>query len=118
MHDKVARYIIDNKQNLLIAVIVVLFAGILCVEELCAKKDPPPTPPPIIPPVSCNCYIPPFVASQAKPNILIILDNSNSMDENFYGGAVGSFSAVSKAEVARKVLRTLITETGRCCGSA
>ena len=111
MNDKFARYIIANKQILLIAFITVLFAGLLCMEELFARQDPPPTPPPIIPPVSCNCYIPPFVASQAKPNILVILDNSNSMDENFYGGAVGSFSAVSKSEVARTVLRTLITET-------
>jgi len=33
-----------------------------------------------------------FIAP-VKPNILIIVDNSNSMDEDFYGNAVGSFSS-------------------------
>jgi len=30
-----------------------------------------------------------------KPNVLIILDNSNSMDEDFYGNAVGSYATGS-----------------------
>ncbi|WP_456419431.1 pilus assembly protein [Thermovibrio sp.] len=52
--------------------------------------------------------IPPFLLGEVKPNVLIILDNSNSMDEDFYGEAVGSYSPASKSVVARKVLRTLI----------
>jgi len=94
-----------------IALLLVLAGGLFCLDELYAKKPPPPIPDPEIPPVTCNCYIPPFVASQSKPNVLIILDNSNSMDEDFYGGAVGSFAAASKSEVARTVLSNIITET-------
>jgi type IV pilus assembly protein PilY1 len=48
-----------------------------------------------------------FIAP-VKPNILIILDNSNSMDEDFYGNAVGSFSPSSKSVVGKKALRTII----------
>ncbi|MCE5335302.1 MAG: VWA domain-containing protein, partial [Desulfobacteraceae bacterium] len=51
---------------------------------------------------------PPFIASGAKPNILIILDNSNSMDEDFYGNAVGSYSPASKSVIAKQALQTLI----------
>ena len=43
-----------------------------------------------------------------KPNVLIILDNSNSFDEDFYGNAVGSFSPSSKSVVGRNVLTGLI----------
>ena len=42
------------------------------------------------------------------PNVLIILDNSNSFDEDFYGNAVGSFSPSSKSVVGRNVLTGLI----------
>ena len=42
------------------------------------------------------------------PNVLIILDNSNSFDEDFYGNAVGSFSPSSKSVVGRNVLTDLI----------
>jgi len=48
-----------------------------------------------------------FIAP-VKPNILIIMDNSNSMDEDFYGNAVGSFSPASKTVVGKKALRTII----------
>jgi type IV pilus assembly protein PilY1 len=48
-----------------------------------------------------------FIAP-VKPNILIIVDNSNSMDEDFYGNAVGSFSPASKSVVGKKALRTII----------
>jgi type IV pilus assembly protein PilY1 len=47
-------------------------------------------------------------ATQANPNVLIILDNSNSMDEDFYGNAVGSFSSTSKTVVGKKALRNII----------
>ncbi len=43
-----------------------------------------------------------------RPNVLIILDNSNSMDEDFYGNAVGSFSSSSKSVVGKNVLNGLI----------
>ncbi|WP_051689402.1 pilus assembly protein [Pelobacter seleniigenes] len=41
-------------------------------------------------------------------NILVILDNSNSMDENASGAAVGSDSEDSKSEIARSAVKTLI----------
>lgn len=48
-----------------------------------------------------------FIAP-VKPNILIIVDNSNSMDEDFYGNAVGSFASSSKSVMGKKELRTII----------
>src|SRR4030042_6446329 len=48
-----------------------------------------------------------FIAP-VKPNILIIVDNSNSMDEDFYGNAVGSFSPESKSVLGKKALRTIV----------
>jgi hypothetical protein len=48
--------------------------------------------------------------TQAKPNILIMLDNSNSMDEDFYGNAVGSFASTSKSVVGRKAIRNIIDQ--------
>ena len=47
-------------------------------------------------------------AVSAKPNVLLILDNSNSMDEDFLGNAVGSFSPNSKSVVGKKILIDLI----------
>jgi len=55
------------------------------------------------------CSTPPFISAGAKPNVLIILDNSNSMDEDFYGEAVGSYSSNSKSVVAKKALRDFIS---------
>ena len=45
----------------------------------------------------------------SKANVLIIMDNSNSMDEDATGAAVGSANATSKSEIARGVVRSLIT---------
>ena len=63
-------------------------------------------------PVSCPagpCDVPPFISvGGKKPNVLIILDNSNSMDENFYGSAVGSYSTASKSVIARRALNSII----------
>lgn len=56
------------------------------------------------------CGVPPFVGVGSKPNIMIILDNSNSMDEDFYGAAVGSYSQSSKSVVARQSLMSAISE--------
>lgn len=60
---------------------------------------------------NCDCdgTIPPFVTSGVKPNVLIIFDNSNSMDENFYGEAVGSYASNSKSVIGKKALRDLLT---------
>jgi hypothetical protein len=43
-----------------------------------------------------------------KANVLIILDNSNSMDEDFSGNAVGSWDADSKAAAGKRVLNNLV----------
>lgn len=52
--------------------------------------------------------VPLFVSSSQKANVLLLLDNSNSMDESANGAAVGSSSANSKSEIARSVARSLI----------
>lgn len=44
-----------------------------------------------------------------KANVLVTLDNSNSMDEAANGSAVGSNAASSKSEIARGVVRNLTT---------
>jgi hypothetical protein len=58
------------------------------------------------------CSMPPFVTvgSGIKPNILIILDNSNSMDEDFYGNAAGSFNSTDKLVVGKKALKDIINQ--------
>lgn len=48
--------------------------------------------------------------TQVPPNILIILDNSNSMDEDFWGKAVGSYSPDSKAVTGKKALMEAIEQ--------
>ena len=55
-----------------------------------------------------NSLSPPFITSAVLPNILIILDNSNSMDEDFYGNAVGSYSPASKSVVERQAMQNAI----------
>lgn len=52
--------------------------------------------------------LPPFVQIGTKSNVLIVLDNSNSMDEDFLGNAVGSYSSASKSVVAKTALREMI----------
>ncbi len=42
------------------------------------------------------------------PNVLIILDNSNSMDEDFYGNGVGSYAPGSKSVEGKRVLNRLV----------
>jgi type IV pilus assembly protein PilY1 len=44
-----------------------------------------------------------------KNNVLIILDNSNSMDEDFFGNAVGSWNPDSKAAAGKRVLNNLVS---------
>jgi len=48
--------------------------------------------------------------AQVSPNVLIILDNSNSMDEDFWGGGVGSYSPNSKSVVGKKALNTILAD--------
>ncbi len=55
--------------------------------------------------------VPPLIntsASGDKPNVLFILDNSNSMDEAPSGQAVGSANAGSKSEIARNAIKDII----------
>lgn len=54
--------------------------------------------------------VPLFVTSATKANVLLILDNSNSMDEDATGAAVGSASAGSKSEIARNAAKTIVTK--------
>lgn len=71
---------------------------------------PPPPPPPA---ATVGVSIPDspiFVVADNKPNVLLVLDNSNSMDESATGAAVGSNSPESKSIIARSVIANLITE--------
>lgn len=49
----------------------------------------------------------PLYLVMGKANVLVIIDNSNSMDEDASGAAVGSGTAASKSEMARSVVRNL-----------
>lgn len=54
--------------------------------------------------------VPPIITSaNDKPNVLVIIDNSNSMDEDASGAAVGSANSGSKSEVARTAIKNLVT---------
>ncbi len=56
--------------------------------------------------------IPPTISTTGSgdmANILVILDNSNSMDEAPTGAAVGSDNPGSKSEIARGAVKSLIT---------
>ena len=56
--------------------------------------------------------IPLFVASGNKPNVLLTISNSNSMDEDATGLAVGSAATNSRSEIARRVAKNLIVNYG------
>jgi len=64
--------------------------------------------------------VPPFVASSVVPNVLIVLDNSNSMDEDLQGNAIGSFNCTdatnpnscSRSVLERQTLINLINTFG------
>jgi type IV pilus assembly protein PilY1 len=49
------------------------------------------------------------LTTSGQPNLLVILDNSNSMDEDIRGGAAGSNCPTSKSEIARSVIKKMIT---------
>ena len=57
-----------------------------------------------------NSLAPPFISNGVKPNILILLDNSLSFDEDFVSNAVGSYSPASKSVVARQTLQSVVTD--------
>lgn len=70
------------------------------------RAQQPPAP---VRPVPLNISQAPLMATQnATPNVLLIMDNSNSMDEAPNGSAVGSDSTDSKSEIARAAARTII----------
>ena len=55
---------------------------------------------------------PPTISSLGAtdlPNVLVVIDNSNSMDESATGAAVGSAASDSKSEIARNAVKSLIT---------
>jgi hypothetical protein len=60
--------------------------------------------------------IPPFITAPVTPNVLIILDNSNSMDEDMQGNAIGSPkcrdysdpNTCSRSIMARKTLIDIV----------
>lgn len=57
------------------------------------------------------CNIPPFVSTNIlQPNVLLIMDNSNSMDEDFNGAAVGSYSPDSKSVNGKNALRNVVQQ--------
>ena len=57
--------------------------------------------------------IPPLVNVEGgddKPNVMVILDNSNSMDEAPNGEAVGSANPAAKSEIARNAIKTVLDD--------
>jgi len=54
------------------------------------------------------CQLPTFVSNALPPNVLIIMDNSNSMDEDVYGNAIGSFDQNSKSAMGKIALQQLV----------
>ncbi len=56
------------------------------------------------------CQLPSFVSNALPPNVLIILDNAQSMDENVYDTALGSYDPNSKAVLAKNALLSLVNQ--------
>ena len=54
--------------------------------------------------------VPLFATSTAKPNVLLSFANSNSMDEDPTGLAVGSANPASKSEIARTIAKQLVAK--------
>jgi type IV pilus assembly protein PilY1 len=50
-----------------------------------------------------------FLTNNGKPNVLMMMGNANSMDEDATGGAVGSAAATSKSEISRNAMKNIIT---------
>ncbi|NEV65011.1 pilus assembly protein [Thiorhodococcus minor] len=61
-------------------------------------------------PTSNYKAIPTFLVTNAPPpNVLLVLDTSNSMDENIQGEAVGSDDPTSRSEIARNAIKSMIS---------
>jgi type IV pilus assembly protein PilY1 len=56
--------------------------------------------------------VPLFVASALKPNVMLMIANSNSMDEDAAGLAVGSADPTSRSEIARRTGIKLVENYG------
>ncbi|MBF0320946.1 MAG: hypothetical protein HQL01_14200 [Nitrospirae bacterium] len=64
------------------------------------------------------CSTPPFInTTNVLPNILVVFDNSNSMDEDFVGNAIGSFSTYdngtavsSKSSAGKAAMLNIISD--------
>ncbi len=54
--------------------------------------------------------LPTFNSTSVPPNVLFIIDNSNSMDEDVTGAAVGGDSPLSRSEIARKAIIKIIED--------
>ena len=74
-----------------------LFCGGLILLLLCADIYADPSQTPL------------SLTTSGQPSLLVILDNSNSMDEDTNGGAAGSNCPTSKSEIARSVIKNMIT---------
>ena len=66
--------------------------------------------PPRIPPATSGDFaaVPMTATISAQPNVLFILDNSNSMDEDVAGNAVDSDNPLSRSEIARNAIKAVI----------
>ncbi|MEA3277709.1 MAG: PilC/PilY family type IV pilus protein [Pseudomonadota bacterium] len=75
---------------------------------LCALDFAAAAPAPVIPSPLNIAGAPLFLTGSALSNVLVVLDNSNSMDEAPSGEGVGSDDPSSKSEIARNAVKILI----------
>ncbi len=52
--------------------------------------------------------VPLFLTNGGKPNVLFMMGNANSMDEDATGGAVGSSAITSKSEISRGAMKSVL----------
>ncbi len=57
--------------------------------------------------------VPLFIVSPVKPNLMVILDNSQSMDATMEGQIISGDNAQTRGNIARKVLRNAINANQR-----
>jgi type IV pilus assembly protein PilY1 len=53
--------------------------------------------------------VPLFITSNGVPNVLMMMGNANSMDEDATGAAVGSAASTSKSEISRNAMKSIIS---------
>lgn len=105
-HDRKSAFDSKWKRTRVLAILMGFSATLLGIPGISAA--PPPPPPPA---ATVGVSIPDspiFVVADNKPNVLLVLDNSNSMDESATGAAVGSNSPESKSVIARSVVANLV----------